>query len=62
MESFLKFWFVVAGLLFPDGFCFFAGVVPESQSQVEEEGALRPDAAGPDTFLYCLRAASTNSA
>lgn len=38
------------------------GVVPESQSKVEEEGALWPDAAGPNTFLHCLRAASSNTA
>ena len=41
---------------------FFSGMVPESQSQVEEEGAFWSDAAGPDTLLYCIRAAPTDSA
>ena len=33
------------------------GVVPEPPRQVEEEGALRADAAGPHTLLHGLRAA-----
>lgn len=43
-------------------FIFFLGVVPKSQGQVEEEGAFWPDATGPDTLLYCLRAAPADPA
>lgn len=46
----------------PDELFCLSGVVPKSKSQVEKEGALRPDAAGPDALLHCLRAASTDSA
>lgn len=43
-------------------FCFlFAGVVPEPESKVEEEGTIWSDAAGPNTFLNCLRAAAPNA-
>lgn len=47
---------------FFDGLFCFSGVVPKSKSKVAEEGALWPDAAGPDTFLHCLRAATADSA
>ncbi len=58
-----KFCLVVVGVCFePFSFVFFSGVVPESQSQVEEEGTFWPDATGPNTLLYSLRAASTDSA
>lgn len=46
----------------PDESFRLSGVVPKSKSQVEKEGALRPDAAGPDALLHCLRAASTDPA
>lgn len=40
---------------------YFAGVVPEPESKVEKEGAIWSDAAGPNTFLNCLRAAPSNA-
>lgn len=46
----------------PDELFRLSGVVPKSKSQVEKERALRPDAAGSDALLHCLRAASTDSA
>lgn len=46
----------------PDESFRLSGVVPKSKSQVEKEGALRPDAAGPDALLHRLRAASTDPA
>lgn len=39
--------------------CFLAGMVPKSQSEMEKERALWPDATGADTLLYSLWAAST---
>lgn len=38
-----------------------AGVVPEPKGKVEKEGAFWTDAAGPDTLLISLRAASPDT-
>lgn len=39
----------------------FAGLVPEPESKMEEEGALRSDAAGPNSLLHRVRAATSNA-
>lgn len=38
-----------------------AGVVPEPKGKMEKEGAFWSDAAGPDTLLHSLRAASSDT-
>lgn len=61
-ECFILFFISCIERRFLDGLFCFSGVVPKSKSKVAEEGALWPDAAGPDAFLHCLRAATANSA